>query len=176
MKIVKRIQTFRPKCQSSWLAWPVNWSRTTLTDIAIEKSFRIIYDSSTARGCRRFPIAPFRLTTRIHDSMRNQSPPRKTIRMNVPNYPPALALVPRCLMQAHRFHPNPLTFFSLVRDIQGYPERLRKFYEWWQPCGENRVWPPCENRKPSLCYQNHCTRVTIKVTGYATIVDLGISW
>ena len=122
MKIVKRTQTFRPQCQSSWLAWPVNWSRTTLTDIAIEKSFRIIYDSSTARGCRRFPIALFRLTTRIRDSMRNQPPPRKTIRMNVPNYLPALALVPRCLMQAHRFTKPPHIFLARP----GHPRVSRK--------------------------------------------------
>lgn len=174
---MKRIQTVRPQCQSSWLAWPVNWSRTTLTDIAIEKSFRIIYDSSTARGCRRFPIAPFRLT-RTRDSVKNQPPPRKTVRMNVPNYPPALALVPRCLMQAHRFTKPPHIFLARP----GHPRVSRKIAAkilWAMTAVRGvSVWPPCEVRKPSIYqrYQNHCTGVTIKVTGYATIVDLGISW
>lgn len=67
----------------------------TVTDTAIEQSFRIIYDSSTTRGYRSFPIVPFRTYESPRFHKRDQPPPpRKTIRTNVPNHPPAVAL--RC--------------------------------------------------------------------------------
>lgn len=118
---------------------------TAVTDIRIEKSFRIIYDSLTARGCRRFPIVPFRLTTR--DSVRNQPPLRKTIRTNVLNYRPAVALRAKIFNAGTSIHQTSSHFSRSSGTSERYTERLRrKFYEWWWPCGVDMT----SMRKPEV--------------------------